>query len=243
MIKELKPVPSSIRCLTLIIMFLRTVDRTVLPLPSRISRSRVGAATFCSGTTACYAPHCLYIHVFMCNLVYARPYGIARIVTSTALAGKYHLYVSAMDGGVGLCGWGSISRIDHAVADDPMAAFQFVDTPLPKEAHNASPLRAPNGSYLIFHIGNSKGSSFGHHADAPGGPWFPLPHPPAACNNPAPMFVRGSSAAYVGCNDGGFKIYRTEDVFEGNWSYINTMDFPVSWGGHGAESQYLKNEE
>ena len=178
--------------------------------------------------------------------------------------GKYHLFVSAMDGGVGLRGWGSISRIDHAVADDPMGVFELVDTPLRKEAHNASPLRAKNGSYLLFHIGSSGdssksnpvappdsfspigrhvvlaggGSSFAHHAETPDGPWYPLSGP--RCNNPAPMLANNGTA-FVGCNDGGFHIYKSDDVFAGKWTQVTTMAFPPSWGANAPS--YLKNED
>ena len=155
----------------------------------------------------------------------------------------YHLYVSAMDDGAGLNGWTHQSRIDHAVAEDPMGVFKLSDTALKKEAHNASPLRAPNGSYVIFHIGNSGvkngGSGFAHHSESPEGPWHPLSGP--SCNNPAPMFVTNSTTAYVGCNNGGFKVYKSEDVFSGEWEFVSTMSFPDSWGGSAKE--YLKNED
>lgn len=153
--------------------------------------------------------------------------------------GKYHLWVSAMDGGNGLAGWGHISRIDHAVAEDPMSVFVLADISLPKESHNASPLRAPNGSYIIWHIGSGAGGSgFAHHADSPAGPWHPLTGP--ACNNPAPVFLRNGTAL-CGCNNGGFKIYKSENVFSGEWEFVTTMEFPESWGG--ADRQYLKNED
>ena len=81
--------------------------------------------------------------------------------------GLYHLWVSRMGGGAGLNGWTSVSQIDHAVSSDPMGVFALKDTALKKEAHNASPLRAANGSFLIFHIGSGhggdSGSGFLHH--------------------------------------------------------------------------------
>jgi hypothetical protein len=81
------------------------------------------------------------------------------------------------------------SRIDHAVADDPMGVFTLADVALAKESHNASPLRAPNGSYILWHIGSGGGgSSFAHHAEVPAGPWYPLRGP--RCNNPAPLMLR-----------------------------------------------------
>ena len=63
-----------------------------------------------------------------------------------------------------------------------------VVTGLGLQAHNASPLRARNGSWLLFHIGSGggSGSSFLHHSESPAGPWHPLPA--LDCNNPAPMY-------------------------------------------------------
>merc|ERR1719174_252696 len=117
--------------------------------------------------------------------------------------GQYHLWVSAMGGGQGLNSWGHNSQIDHAVASDPMDVFRKVDTTLQKEAHNASPLRAHNGSYLLFHIGDAGvkgGSHFLHHSESPSGPWLPLPS--LHCNNPAPM-LHVNGTVYCGCNSGG----------------------------------------
>ncbi len=143
----------------------------------------------------------------------------------------YHLWVSAMGVGHGLSGWGAISQIDHATATDPMHAFTKCDVALSKEAHNASPLRAKNGSYLLFHIGDggdktAARSGFLHHAESPSGPWQPLP--PLSCNNPAPM-LHSNGTTYVGCNNGGFNIYRSTDVFHGDWTHVTKLEFPESW--------------
>lgn len=160
----------------------------------------------------------------------------------------YHLWVSAMGGGRGLDSWTSNSQIDHAVSADPMGVFVKADTALPKEAHNSSPLRAANGSFLLFHIGSagsaSKGhsssssSSFLHASESPGGPWRPLPAIP--CNNPAPM-LHNNGTVYVGCNSGSFKIYRSDDVFAGGWHFVTTLAFPPQWGS--AAPGELKNED
>ena len=153
--------------------------------------------------------------------------------------GRYHMWVSAMGEGHGLSGWGAISQIDHAVAADPMNQFKKVNVALEKEAHNASPLRAKNGSFLLFHIGDAgdksaSRSGFLHHAESADGPWRPLP--PLGCNNPAPMF-HNNGTAYCGCNGGGFKVYRSDDVFAGNWTQITTLRFPDGWpnGTHAEE--------
>eukprot|EP00656_Telonema_subtile_P009402 TRINITY_DN14412_c0_g1_i1.p1 TRINITY_DN14412_c0_g1~~TRINITY_DN14412_c0_g1_i1.p1 ORF type:complete len:400 (-),score=66.02 TRINITY_DN14412_c0_g1_i1:298-1497(-) len=156
--------------------------------------------------------------------------------------GQYHLFVSAMGGGKGLDTWTSNSQIDHAVASDPMGVFIKVDTSLSSEAHNASPLRLPNGTYLLFHIGSAGvskgGSNFLHASEHPEGPWRPLPG--LSCNNPAPM-LHNNGTVFVGCNNGGFKIYRSEDPFSGGWIYETTLDFPPAWGSDAPGE--LRNED
>eukprot|EP00937_MAST-01D_sp_MAST-1D-sp2_P000578 g578.t1 len=160
--------------------------------------------------------------------------------------GLYHMFVSAMGGGRGLGSWRTNSQIDHAVAADPMAVFVKNDTALGAQAHNASPLRAPNGTWLLFHIGTAgaapgTGSSFLHAAESPAGPWRPLRGPTPFCNNPAPMF-HNNGTAYVGCRSthSSFKVYRSDDVFGGKWARVTTMKFPPSWSGDTPE---LKNED
>eukprot|EP00662_Eupelagonemidae_sp_cell21_P024083 gene24082-7340_t len=64
-----------------------------------------------------------------------------------------------------------------------MGVFKKADLSLKAEAHNASPLRAPNGTCM-----------------------------------------------YVGCNNGGFRVYKSDDAHE--WT--------ASWG---KGSPYLKNED
>lgn len=156
--------------------------------------------------------------------------------------GKFHLWVSAMGGGQGLSSWTHNSQIDHAVADDPMGVFVKQDVALNKEAHNASPMRAQNGTFLLFHIGNAGvshgGSSFLHASEGPSGPWRPLPGLP--CNNPAPM-LHNNGTAYVGCNSGGFNVFRSDDPFQGGWVHVTKLSFPPQWSGD-APSE-LKNED
>ena len=155
--------------------------------------------------------------------------------------GLYHLFVSRMTDGRGLKSWSSNSQIDHAIAKDPMDSFEYRDTVLSSEAHNASPLRSPNGSYLIFHIGDgnktsSSGSGFLHHSDSPYGPWYPLQD--LQCNNPAPVFDKNGTC-YVACNQyGKFEVFINLDVFNGSWTHLTDLHFPDSWSGSG-----LRNED
>ena len=147
--------------------------------------------------------------------------------------GLYHLWVSRMRDGEGLNSWTHDSQIDHAVAEDPMDVFDFAEVALSAEAHNASPLRARNGSYLIFHIG----SGFLHHSETPNGPWLPLPG--INCNNPAPM-IHSNGSFFCGCNNGDFQIYRCDDPFEARWEFVTSMQFPDAWS---QPSQFMRSED
>jgi hypothetical protein len=152
--------------------------------------------------------------------------------------GRYHLFVSAMGGGRGLSSWISNSQIDHGIADDPMDSFEKVGTALEREAHNASPIRAQNGSWLLFHIGYGgvhNGSSFVHHSESPDGPWLPLPG--ISCNNPAPM-LHNNGTMYCVCNSGGVKLYRSADVFTGGWELVTGIGIKTPPGTH-SEDPYL----
>ena len=139
-----------------------------------------------------------------------------------------------------------------------MGVFKYEDTALSAEAHNASPLRARNGSFLLFHIGSGGGgessrsssgvatpvpdSHFLHASESPSGPWRPLPGFPSShgCNNPAPM-RHNNGTMYVGCSNGGFTVYRCDDPFAGGWTYVTTMAFPPQWSADAPAE--LKNED
>ena len=159
--------------------------------------------------------------------------------------GKYHLYVSTMDQGKGLSSWGSESRVDHAVADDPMDQFTLVSTALPKEAHNAAPIKTPNGTYVIFHVGGTNSStSLAHYGLGADGPWHPLGNrftpagAPLNCNNPAPVLLANGSALVL-CSVGGYALYHTSDLFHGKgWRKVLDLTLPAAWSeprpyGHG----------
>lgn len=44
--------------------------------------------------------------------------------------------------------------------------------------------------------------------------------------------------AYVGCNSGGFKLYRSDDVFSGVWEHVTQIDIGVWAAGTHAEDPY-----
>jgi len=185
---------------------------------------------------------------------YIPAYGYSPNVTSwggNAIFGddeKYHLFVSEIPGG--LSRWTSGSQIVHAVADDPMSIFQKVDMPLPAEAHNAAPIRAPEEHaacpkcWYLFHIGASNSTSnFAHRAKSPYGPWDPVPEPEFAkfgkhgCNNPAPAFATNGTL-FVVC--GSVNIYRADNdpMNSTGWTSVTIIDESGWTDGH-----YLKVED
>jgi hypothetical protein len=45
----------------------------------------------------------------------------------------------------------------------------------------------------------------------------------------------------VGCNNGGFLIYRSDDPFQGGWVQTSKLVFPPQWGSEAPGE--LKNED
>jgi hypothetical protein len=116
--------------------------------------------------------------------------------------GTYHLYYSKMVDGCTLAQWQTNSACWHATSASASGPFTDSDQVLDAFCHNAVPARAPDGTWLLFHIGCGGGappkncSAGGAHeeghetaeascvggglaprvlsAPAPGGPWTPL---------------------------------------------------------------------
>ena len=54
--------------------------------------------------------------------------------------------------------------------------------------------------------------------------------------------LHNNGTYYVGCNSGGFKVYKSDDPFQqgGGWTHVTTMVFPPEWGSDAPGE--LKNE-
>lgn len=74
--------------------------------------------------------------------------------------GTWHLYVAVMSLNCGLNSWQRNSVIVHAASTGGVLGPYVDDTVImPAFAHNPKPIRAPDGTYLIFHIGCGNGES------------------------------------------------------------------------------------
>ena len=67
--------------------------------------------------------------------------------------GTWHLYSALMANSCGLSTWQSNSVITHATAMSPEGPFTAETEIMGWFAHNPKPARAPDGTWLVFHIG------------------------------------------------------------------------------------------
>ena len=136
-------------------------------------------------------------------------------------------FFSYMAYGCDLKTWSTQSMIVSAVADEPDGPYdagRVVPVTGPW-THNAMISRHPNGSYLLFHIGDGtrKGAlrncsathpflpfpsdikqpapATTHISESLHGPWRPAPGIPAI-NNPAPFFFENGTALIFGAAPG-----------------------------------------
>eukprot|EP00937_MAST-01D_sp_MAST-1D-sp2_P007222 g7222.t1 len=65
----------------------------------------------------------------------------------------YHMFVAEMLNGCGMATWSTNSVIRHAVAATPLGPFEQREVVMPAFAHNPTAVRAPDGTYLVYHIG------------------------------------------------------------------------------------------
>eukprot|EP00670_Eutreptiella_braarudii_P020086 CAMPEP_0174362142 /NCGR_PEP_ID=MMETSP0811_2-20130205/62904_1 /TAXON_ID=73025 ORGANISM="Eutreptiella gymnastica-like, Strain CCMP1594" /NCGR_SAMPLE_ID=MMETSP0811_2 /ASSEMBLY_ACC=CAM_ASM_000667 /LENGTH=442 /DNA_ID=CAMNT_0015499519 /DNA_START=53 /DNA_END=1381 /DNA_ORIENTATION=+ len=76
-----------------------------------------------------------------------------------APTGEWYLFASRMVHGCGILTWSSNSEIVQATAPDVMGPYTIVKTLMPSFSHGPHLVRAPNGSYILFHIGAGDGIS------------------------------------------------------------------------------------
>merc|ERR1712070_539872 len=142
--------------------------------------------------------------------------------------GKWHLFASQMQGKCPLSGyWSSVSEAVHSVSEHPLGPFKPAEVVIPAFAHNVKPFQHPDGTFLIYYVGqinnetrdcsNSsladgpvpKGAAgpvmiaSASHPDAPAAEW--QIHGPMtdsfewhSASNPSPVFLpNGSVLLYV----------------------------------------------
>lgn len=122
--------------------------------------------------------------------------------------GKFHLFYSRWPRELGHYAWVTHSEVAHAVADNPLGPYQFVDVALPARGakywdglctHNPTVLHF-DGKYYLYYMGNtgdgkpSRSLNWVHRnnqrigvavADTPNGPWTRMDQPLIA---PSPGF-------------------------------------------------------
>jgi len=69
--------------------------------------------------------------------------------------GSYHMFVSFISRDCALGSWKFNSVIHHAVSEQPDGPYSFREEVLSEFAHNPTITRAPDGTYLLYHIGET----------------------------------------------------------------------------------------
>lgn len=63
------------------------------------------------------------------------------------------MFLAEMSNSCGMTTWTTNSLIRHAVSDHPQGPYEKKEIVMPPFAHNPTAIRAPDGTYLIYHIG------------------------------------------------------------------------------------------
>jgi hypothetical protein len=71
--------------------------------------------------------------------------------------GLYHMFAAEMLNSCGMTTWSTNSIIRHGVSSSPVGPFSRKEVVMPAFAHNPTAIRAPDGTYLIYHIGCGDG--------------------------------------------------------------------------------------
>eukprot|EP01111_Echinosteliopsis_oligospora_P010797 TRINITY_DN341_c2_g1_i1.p1 TRINITY_DN341_c2_g1~~TRINITY_DN341_c2_g1_i1.p1 ORF type:complete len:377 (+),score=75.90 TRINITY_DN341_c2_g1_i1:240-1370(+) len=157
----------------------------------------------------------------------------------------YHMYVSEIIDGCGLCTWQTNSRIVHATSNSLSGPYIFRDVVLGVESSNPK-IIVVDGIYLLFHIGSGSGGSSKHCSNAgrmdindddvnkmtipydsqgilssssPNGPWKPeSPSGYGTCNNPAPFLMPNNSMIVICKAKPQWYAYLSTNSWKGPWT-------------------------
>jgi len=66
---------------------------------------------------------------------------------------KYHMFAAEMANECGLNSWGTNSLVVHAISDSPTGPFERREVVVDAFAHNPTVSRAPDGTWVLYHIG------------------------------------------------------------------------------------------
>lgn len=161
------------------VCFLQAADGVETKVPRDYLHGRVTSRTFCEDSSGCsLAGECVdgscvcdgWTHGDHCEILNLLPVDKKRFGYRNAsgfnswgggpihVDGKWHLFASQMQGKCSLAGyWSSVSEGIHSVANDPLGPFEEVEVILPALAHNIKPYQHPDGTFLIYYVGNETG--------------------------------------------------------------------------------------
>lgn len=103
--------------------------------------------------------------------------------------GKYYMMVAEMSKHCSLGQWQTNSQIAAVVADAPMGPYEKYDTPVKPWSHNPQWVRAKDGTYLIFTLGDGVPGPHGTEQDCESLDAMDVREPHAAFDGKAAHFV------------------------------------------------------
>lgn len=163
-----------------VVLLMRSCCLYLVLLRAAVASSGCSSAEDCSlggecraGRCACYptweGPNCTILNLLPARALntsglpaaWARPgeqssWGGRPVVNETT--GRWHLYAADMTRKCGLHAWTENSAISHTSADSAAGPYMLVEEQpiFPVFSHNPTAHRAPDGTFLIYHIGSGK---------------------------------------------------------------------------------------
>jgi len=101
--------------------------------------------------------------------------------------GKWHFFASQMQGKCPLAHhWSSVSEAVHSISDNPLGPFETAEVVIPSLAHNVKPFQHPDGTFLIYYVGQINNQT----ADCSNGSLADSPQPKGAAG---PVMIASAS--------------------------------------------------
>lgn len=117
--------------------------------------------------------------------------------------GRWHMFLALMQGHCGLNTWQPNSAIYHAISSTDSPAGPYVNETMVIDwfSHNPTATRAPDGTYLVWHIGCGTGGAGYNYNCTNGTTPLPPPPPPAKLVNQGQCLI--SNGTFPCWNGGG----------------------------------------
>jgi len=184
------------------------------------------------------------------------------------VAGGYHLFAASFINGCGLDGWSCNGVVVHATSTTPEGPYTFSDLALNAYQHNPHVVKHPDGTYLLFGIGQANNASIAvpcsngvpvgkcqsdttshvqlHTSRSPFGPWQTIRNKEDGSDhiftngngNPAPYIFPNGSLIVL---TSGMHVWYAEH-WSGPYTNIYTLPFAEMNANRSDTNQFCDNQ-